>query len=213
MMFSNTRIPIFPLGLVLLPDMLVPLHIFEDRYKKMIGRCLEHEEVFGLVYYNGSRIARAGCTARVVEVLKKYDDGRMDIVTRGEDRFDIVELFDDKPYLEAQVDYFEDEFEPNTPGLEGLADSLRNLLRELFALSGAEEQRIIDAVDTPTLSFLAAFHNSIPPDIKQKLLEMRSTSERLQREIDIMEKMIERLKGERAIDKIVQSNGHLPGLK
>ena len=89
---STNIIPLFPLGLVLLPQMPLPLHIFEERYKLMIGECLEKKKEFGIVYFNGTDIQAIGCTASIQKVLKRYDDGRLDILTQGENRFEIKEM-------------------------------------------------------------------------------------------------------------------------
>ena len=80
-------IPIFPLGIVAFPGQRTPLHIFEERYKLMIQRCLDRQLGFGIIYYDGNHLARCGCTAVVTEVIHTYDDGRMDILTTGQDRF------------------------------------------------------------------------------------------------------------------------------
>ena len=82
-MQSENTIPLFPLGLVLLPQMPLPLHIFEERYKLMIGECLRENRQFGIVYFNGTDIQTAGCTASILKVMKRYEDGRLDILTRG----------------------------------------------------------------------------------------------------------------------------------
>ena len=100
---SKITIPLFPLGLVLLPQMPMPLHIFEERYKLMIGKCLEKKKEFGIVYFNGSDIQAIGCTASIQRVLMRYDDGRLDILTRGENRFEINEMYDQKPYLQTSL--------------------------------------------------------------------------------------------------------------
>lgn len=85
-MTEERIIPLFPLGIVALPGAPIPLHIFEERYKEMISRCIEQGRVFGIVLFSGERMADAGCTVRVLEVLKRYDDGRMDILTREIER-------------------------------------------------------------------------------------------------------------------------------
>ena len=82
-MTGHHIIPLFPLGVVLLPQMELPLHIFEERYKVMINECLEQEREFGVVHYDGTDIRSIGCTAKILGVVKHYEDGRMDIVTRG----------------------------------------------------------------------------------------------------------------------------------
>ncbi len=97
------RIRLFPLGLVLLPGMPLPLHIFEERYKQMIAECLNESASFGIVWFDGQSIRSVGCTARIVKVLHRYEDGRMDILTRGERRFFTEALVEEKSYTEADV--------------------------------------------------------------------------------------------------------------
>ena len=126
---ESLRIPLFPLDVVLLPRKSLPLHIFEPRYKLMIGNAVEQDAPFGVVrglqveppavsstrLPKGDAIARVGCTARVVRVIKTYDDGRMDIATVGERVFRIREVHDDKAYLEATVDIEADDMQPGPP--------------------------------------------------------------------------------------------------
>ena len=103
----STTIPLFPLGLVLLPQNPLPLHIFEERYKLMIGECLAENRDFGIVFFDAADIRTVGCTARILKVLKRYHDGRLDILTRGQNRFRIKELREEKAYLEARVTFFD----------------------------------------------------------------------------------------------------------
>ena len=132
-MHSETTIPIFPLGLVLLPEMSLPLHIFEERYKLMTKVCREQNLEFGIVYFSGKQFEAKGCTARIAETLKRYDDGRLDIMTHGKNRFAIKELFDEKPYLQAKVDYFDDQPTQKTKRetLQKLAGRGFQLLRKI----------------------------------------------------------------------------------
>ena len=130
-MSVTNKIPLFPLGVVLLPEVLLPLHIFEERYKTMIGECLDEDREFGVVYYSGSEMESRGCTARVVSVIKQYPDGRMDILTRGERRFKIEGLYEDKPYLEGDVGFFDDEKELPSPEMEALAREGFDLMMQL----------------------------------------------------------------------------------
>src|ERR1700757_3163693 len=102
------RIPLFPLNVVLLPGAPLPLHIFEPRYKQMVKDCLEEKLEFGMLLAMPKGVARVGCTAEIVEVAKRYPDGRMDILTVGHAPFRVVELFEENPLLEGQVDYLED---------------------------------------------------------------------------------------------------------
>jgi Lon protease-like protein len=102
------KIPIFPLGLVLLPGMQVPLHIFEERYREMVDHCLEEQSQFGIVYYNGSNFRSTGCSAGIVKLVKRYEDGRKDILIEGERRFSLESIDDTGMYLHARVRYFDD---------------------------------------------------------------------------------------------------------
>ena len=106
---QQQRIPLFPLGVVLLPRMPLPLHIFEERYKEMVARCLDENLPFGVVYASGSRFQSNGCSARIERVLKEYDDGRSDILTLGEHRFTVDQVHEHRSYFEADVSFFEDE--------------------------------------------------------------------------------------------------------
>lgn len=204
-------IPLFPLGVVLLPGLPLPLHIFEERYKQMIGECLESGEVFGLVGYNGSEIKSAGCTARIVEVLKRYDDGRLDIMTVGERRFYITEQVESKPYLQGWVEFFDDELEElgdwdRETALKGLI-----LHNELSRLLGAETSYDgSTATELKDISFVLAGSEGFSLDEKQVFLEMTSTRERLSKAIPAMEKLIERFKLTLEIKRIIGGNGHPP---
>src|SRR5260370_33320008 len=88
-----TRIPLFPLDVVLLPGAALPLHIFEPRYKKMIGRCIVQKLEFGMSYDTGQNVAAIGCTAEMVQKMKQYPDGRMAVLTRGRAPFRLLHLF------------------------------------------------------------------------------------------------------------------------
>lgn len=102
------RIPIFPLNVVLFPGAPLPLHIFEPRYKLLIGTCIEEDLDFGVVLSDDNRIVSVGCTAKVLKVIKKFEDGRMDIITIGGERFRVSKLIDEKLYYEAAVEYLDD---------------------------------------------------------------------------------------------------------
>ena len=102
------RIALFPLNVVLLPGAPLPLHIFEPRYRQMVKECLAEKTEFGMLLAMPDGVARVGCTAEIVEVAKRYPDGRLDILTVGRAPFRVVELFPENPLLEGQVDYLED---------------------------------------------------------------------------------------------------------
>ncbi len=103
------RFPLFPLGLVLLPHELVPLHIFEERYKLMIGECLERDSQFGIVWLSDDGLKEIGCCARVGEVLERFEDGRADILAEGTDPFRLLRRIDDMPYPAGEIELLGDE--------------------------------------------------------------------------------------------------------
>src|ERR1700683_5348255 len=109
---ETRRIPLFPLGVVLFPGRRLPLHIFEPRYKLMVGRCAQDKAPFGIVLAAEQGIATVGCTANILEIAKTYEDGRMDIVTFGESAYRIRELHNDEPYLEGEVELLPDDPQP-----------------------------------------------------------------------------------------------------
>jgi Lon protease-like protein len=215
-MQSRITIPLFPLGLVLLPQMPLPLHIFEERYKVLIGECLANNKEFGIVYLNGTDIQAIGCTASIQKVLKRYEDGRLDILTRGENRFEISEMYDHKPYLEASVTVFDDELEDNTTASQKLADNGMNLLRQFAGISGVQsEYGFAEIMDIKSISFLIAGCEGFSYEEKQKFLEMSSTSERLEKSVGSLAKIIERTKITAEIQKIIGGNGNMrrfPGI-
>ncbi len=112
------RIPLFPLNVVLLPGAELPLHIFEPRYRQMVKNCLEEKSEFGMLLSLPKGVAHVGCTAEILGVVKRYEDGRMDILTVGRAPFRVVELFTKDPLLEGHVDYLEDREAPASPRIQ-----------------------------------------------------------------------------------------------
>ena len=209
-MQSRNTIPLFPLGLVLLPQMPLTLHIFEERYKLLIGECLAGNKEFGIVYLNGTDIQAIGCTASIQKVLKRYEDGRLDILTLGENRFEISAMYDHKPYLQAAVTLFDDELEDNTTASQVLADNGMNLLKQFARISGVQgEYGFAEIMDIKSISFLIAGCEGFSYEEKQKFLEMSSTSERLEKSVGSLAKIIERTKITAEIQKIIGGNGNM----
>ena len=168
-------LPLFPLDVVLLPGVPLPLHIFEPKYREMIGECLQDKSQFGVVRAQEEGVAPIGCTAEIVAVTKNYDDGRMDIVTQGRERFELVELNHDRSFLRGEVVYLADE--PGKPEANELAKAVQ-LHQEILALAGAQ-QDLADDSDFP-LSYQMAGSLPLDLDFKQTLLSMRSEGERIQ---------------------------------
>src|SRR6202162_3253171 len=107
---TAARIPLFPLSIVLSPGQAVPLHIFEQRYRVMTRHCIETQSPFGIVLVHEEELAEIGCTALIVNTLKEYEDGRSDILTPGQSAFRLLATHDEKAYMEAEVEFLEEDF-------------------------------------------------------------------------------------------------------
>jgi Lon protease-like protein len=178
-------LPLFPLDLVLLPGVPLPLHVFEPRYKEMIAECLDEKKPFGVVRASSNGVAEIGCTAEIVEVTKRYDDGRMDILTRGVERFEVLQVHDERTFLEAEFTVIEDE--PGTPNSELVKQAVR-LHGEIVKLAGADAEG--PAEGSEHLSFLLAGSLPLDLDFKQKLLTTLSEPKRLQAVISYLEAVL-----------------------
>ena len=197
-------IPLFPLDVVLFPGTPLPLHIFEPRYKEMIGECLAQNRAFGVVRAAEQGLVDVGCTAEVVTVVKEYEDGRLDIVTEGRKRFQLVRVDQERSFLRADVLMIEDD--PAMPSQED-TDRATQLHSELLAMAGARQD--ISAADPAMLSFYLAGSLPLDLDFKQKLLSLRSEPERLTLLIGYLEKIIPNLhRAARAKEK-AGGNGHV----
>lgn len=204
----DALLPLFPLGLVLLPNTPLPLHIFEDRYKEMINAVLAAGSEFGVVLAAGRGIMPVGCTATIEEVLQKYDDGRMDIVTLGRRRFAINSVNQDFDYLRGDVSYFDDEAPPAPASLRDKAVEVCRALPDNepdapeMAASAAERNQA-----DPQLSFQLA-RNISDLEFRQQLLAMRSESERLAKLIAFVPGYVEHARQAERLKEVAPKNGH-----
>ncbi len=196
-------LPLFPLELVLLPGTPLPLHIFEPRYKEMIGECRADNTAFGVVRAVDDGIAELGCTAEIVTVTKEYPDGRLDLIAAGRRRFEVLELNRERSFLQAEI-----LFVPDEPAAASPEDKARAVQahRSVLSVAGAE-QDIADA-DPATLSFHIAGSLPLDLDFKQKLLAMRSEKERIPAVATFLETILPNLqRASRAREK-ARGNGH-----
>ncbi len=200
---NDGLLPLFPLELVLLPHEMIPLHIFEDRYKEMIGECLRLEAEFGVVQARDNGIVRTGCTAVVTKVTERYEDGRMDILVRGMRRFRIIRLDTERSFVRAEVEYFWDE-DRSAVDARLVRDAQAAYVLYMQAVG---KQTVQPDLDEPDLSFrLAAI--SMDLDFRQFLLDLSSERERLTRTAEHLERAARRKKIESAMKKTARSNGH-----
>ena len=212
-MTGHQIIPLFPLGVVLLPHMEMPLHIFEERYKVMINECLEQDRVFGVVHYDGTDIRTMGCTAKILDVIKQYEDGRMDIITRGKTRFVIKDMDQSRIYLQAKVLFFEDELESPSDNDAILVGQVIHLLKDLDRIS--ETRRDYNALanlDLKRLSFLIPSTEGFTSEERQQFLEITSPRLRLTKCRAILKRVIQRTKMNYKINKIIGGNGDVKAL-
>jgi len=196
-------LPLFPLELVLLPGTPLPLHIFEPRYKEMIGECIAADTPFGIVRALEEGIAGIGCTAEIITVTKEYPDGRMDLVCEGRKRFEVLELNRDRSFLQAEVLIVPDE-----PGVEIQEERAKavQLHLEIMSLAGAVQD--LSAADQNQLSFYLAGSLPLDLDFKQNLLSMRSEGQRLQAVAAYLEKLLPRLRHAARAREKAGGNGH-----
>jgi Lon protease-like protein len=198
-----TEIGLFPLELVLLPTERVPLHIFEPRYKELVGECLRNGQEFGLVLEDERGRRDVGTRAAVVEVLQVFDDGRMNVVVEGHERFRLRELTSGRSFLTGDVEPVDD-LDEDDP-VETETEQALALFRRLVEVAGGEVDE--PDADTGPLSFQIAARIDFGLDPKQELLELRSEPERLRRLSPMLEAAIEALQRERDIRERAATNG------
>jgi Lon protease-like protein len=194
--------PMFPLGMVALPTESVPLHIFEDRYRKMIEECLESEREFGIVWLSEDELKPIGCACEIDRVLERLDDGRLNIVARGTRPFRLVERQDDLPYPAAVIEFLTEQEEDPDPEV---VQETRGLYAELVEQAtdkqlGEEELAELDAY---TMAATIEFGT----DVKQELLELRSENARLRLLTLLFRAAIKRLELVERAQARARSNG------
>ncbi len=196
-------LPLFPLDVVLFPGVPLPLHIFEPRYKEMIGECLANNTPFGVLRAMEDGIAEVGCTAEIITVTKEYPDGRMDLIAEGRKRFEVLELNRERSFLQAEVLLVADE-----PGATAPEDKARAIQVHLEILSLAGAVQDLSAADQNALSFYLAGSLPLDLDFKQKLLGMRSESERIQTVAGYLESILPNLRRAAKAREKAGGNGH-----
>lgn len=197
-----TDFPLFPLPIVLLPTEVVPLHIFEDRFKTMVSLCLDERSEFGVVWLSDDGLREVGCSATVVEVLERTDEGHMNILTRGTMPFRLVERSEEHVFPAGTIDLLDDRREDVQPRV---ADDAHSSYADL--LEQATDQR----PDVAALGELNAYEMAasvdIGPEVKQGLLELRSEQARLRLLARLFRDGIKRLEIARRIGERAQGNG------
>jgi Lon protease-like protein len=197
------EIGLFPLGIVLLPTERVPLHIFEPRYRELIGECLDDDREFGLLLADDDGLRAVGTRAAVVDVLERFDDGRLNIVVEGHDRFRVRELTGGRSFQTAEVEPVADEGEAPA---EAEVERALTQLRRVAELAGADAEELEPTGDTP--SFELAAKVELAPGLKQELLELTSEPDRLRTLARLLEGAARALERREEITRIAATNGH-----
>ena len=198
------RFPLFPLGIVCLPSEVVPLHIFEERYKTMIGECLDEGRPFGIIWLSDKGLRDVGCTAEVTQVLERMEDGRMNILVQGRQAFRLLRRIEDLPYPAGDVEILPD-------GGDARDDEAAAAARAGYAtlLERATDSR----PDEHDLEALSAYEMAATVDFgleaKQSLLELRSEDERLRALGSMLDAAMERLDYVERTGEQARTNGHV----
>ncbi len=196
--------PLFPLQAVLLPGAELPLHIFEDRYKEMIREVLRERAEFGVVLASEKGLLNTGCTATVDKLLREYPDGRMDILTTGRRRFEILRLNEDRSFLRGAIEFFDDEeAAPPPPETREQAIAAFNALQKLSSQGPLAAGEANDA----QLSFrLARPVNDLAT--RQILLAMRTEAERIRQLASFLPAYLIRERRVQHVKQVAPRNGH-----
>jgi len=194
---------LFPLDVVLFPGTPLPLHIFEPRYREMIAECLAQKKHFGVIRAQETNLADVGCTAEILAVTKQYEDGRMDIVAEGRDRFELLEVNQERAFLRGEILLVQDD--PERPSSSERSHAIE-LHRQILALANAQ-QDLPEGEDAP-LSYHLAGSLPLDLDFKQKLLSLRSEARRIQTVIEYFEGILPNLRRAVVIRQKAGGNGH-----
>ena len=204
-MIVSALLPLFPLDLVLLPGVPLPLHIFEPRYKEMIKECLDQNRAFGIIRSKGEALATIGCTAEIMNVLKTYPDGRMNILAEGKKRFEVLQVNQERAFLRAEVFYLDDASDPAAS--EEVEKAIR-LHGQIMELAGARPEEI-EKSDTEQLAYRLAGSLPFDPDFQQALLEMSSEAQRVHAIISFFERILPVLHRNAQAKRKAGGNGHV----
>ena len=198
---SVERLPLFPLGLVLLPSEVIPLHIFEERYKLMIGECLEKGTEFGVVWLADDGLREVGCTAEVTQLLDRFDDGRMNVLVRGTRPFGLVSRIEDMPYPAGEVVMLEDKGSADGALAASARESYGDLVEQVTDERPAPED--IEELDAYGMAATIEFG----AEDKQELLELRSEDDRLKRLSALFTETVKQIEQKERAAELAKSNG------
>lgn len=201
-MGEGPLLPLFPLPVVLFPGAPLPLHIFEERYRLMVGQAARDHSEFGVLLVHDGKLSAIGCTATVERVVRQYEDGRFDVETVGGRRFRTLTLDQTQSYFQAQVEFFDDQAAAPLDG-----NRLKQVTRLSRKIAAALKVSLPDVSQQPRPSFQIAQHLPLELAFKQDLLERRSENERLEALASHLEKLSQRLDTIRRTQRVAGANG------
>lgn len=202
---SASRIPLFPLSIVLFPGQAIPLHIFEPRYREMTRECIDKQSPFGIIYIDNGDIAQTGCSAMIVKMLKEYEDGRSDILTAGQSAFRLLHTHEEKSYLEADVEYLDEDF-TNIDG--NVSNQLEKLFNRCHRILYDEDGPRFATEGSISLAYHVASELPIEVAFRQTLLEVRSEAERQRRLLKHLTEWYPQLERRDHVRGKAAGNGH-----
>ena len=201
------EIGLFPLNLVLLPGEQAPLHVFEPRYRELIGECLEDGREFGILLEDEGGMREIGTRCGVIEVLDRFPDGRLNVVVQARDRFHLVELTEGRTFSTAEVEELPDEMDTPTE------DEVEECLAAYSRVVDAAEAELEDLdLDADSIAFQIAARIDFGTEIKQGLLELRSERERVVRLAPMLSRAAEAVQREKEIRDRASGNGRVEPL-
>jgi Lon protease-like protein len=204
---SPTEIGLFPLNLVLVPGEQAPLHIFEPRYRELIGECLDFGNDFGLLLEDDEGMREVGTRCRVVEVIDRFPDGRLNVVVEATERFQLLEVTDRRAFRTAEVETLPDE--SDTP----LEDEVEEVLAAYARVVAAAEAELEDLdLDADSVAYQIAARIDFGTEVKQGLLELRSERERVIKLAPMLNQAAEAVEREREIRTRAAGNGRVEPL-
>lgn len=200
------KIGLFPLNLVLFPESIIPLHIFEERYKELINRCVDDNNVFG-INLAAPKMQKIGCTAEVLDVMKKYEDGKMDIIITGRQRFELKHFYDgEESFYVGEVEIIEESEEKIDPEL------LKTCVEHFNKIISSLEELKIDHIDPVKFknqypSYYLAAKSGFTVDQRQELLEINSENRRLRYIYEHLTKVMPLIKEADRINRVIKNDG------
>ncbi|HRP02274.1 MAG TPA: LON peptidase substrate-binding domain-containing protein [Candidatus Kapabacteria bacterium] len=200
---------LFPLNIVLFPESVYPLHIYEDRYKALIKECYEQNKAFGINFLTSLGMSNIGCSAKVSDIFKSYPDGKMDILVVGEQRFKIISMQDgSNPYYTADVDFFDDDID--TYSVSKLYECTEIFNDVVSKIKSINIDRIEpDELSTKYPSFLIAQKSGLGAEQKQALIEIRSEDFRLDYLIKHLKRLTPMIMQTETINQIIRNDGYI----